>query len=284
MRRETGAAPGTVATAFRALKTFWNWAVRESLDEDNEPSIPPFVRRSPMEFMAKTDTPRDIVADDVGEPFSDAEVARILAEIGPPNSKSLEVLRNRAMVHTLLASGVRRKELVGLLISDYNPDFGYITVRRSTAKQTRRSDDSRLTTLYGEAQKEVNRYVRRLRSEGKVNGPLFPSLRGGQTEHRGHHLRPDSVTQILDRIVKSIQAKCRLVDLHPESEGCAECIRYGGVHRFRATWACNQLRQGASPSAVKELGGWSTFQMVERYSRKVRGEVAIAEIKRVNSR
>ena len=67
MRREKAAAPGTVATAFRALKTFWNWAVRESLDEDNEPSIPPFVRRSPIDFLAKTETPRDVVADDVGD-------------------------------------------------------------------------------------------------------------------------------------------------------------------------------------------------------------------------
>jgi site-specific recombinase XerD len=241
MRRDKAAAPGTIATAFRVLKTFWNWAVRESLDEDNEPSIPPFVKRSPMDFLAKTETPRDVVADDVGEPFSDEEVSRILAEIGPPNSRSLEVLRNRAMVHTLLASGVRRKELTGLLISDYNPDHGYITVRRSAAKQTRRRDDSRLTTLYGVAQKEVNNYVRRLRMEGKVNGPLFPSLRGGQTEHRGHHLRPDSVTQILDRIVKNIQAKC------PREVGafrpmCSASIELGCAD----AGACD----GATPSRV----------------------------------
>jgi integrase len=281
LRSGRAAAPGTVATAFRVIKTFWNWAVRESLDEDGEPGNPPYVRKAPTDFFTKSDRPKDVVADDIGEPFTDDEVKRILDAIGPPNSRRLEVLRNRAIVHTLLSSGVRRCELTRLLMSDFNPDTGVILVRRSTAKRTRRDDDARLTTLYGEAWREVNRYVRRLRAERLGSGPMFPSMRGAR-EYRGRPMRPDSITQLLQRIVESIQEACPNRACHAKGEGCSECVRYGGVHRFRATWACNQLRRGAAPSAVKEAGGWSSYEMVDRYSRKVRGEVALEEIRRVN--
>ena len=162
LRKERSAAPGTVATAFRILRTFWNWCTRESLDDDDEAKNPPFVRKSPCDYFTKTEVPKDRVQDDIGEPYTPEEVKHILDAIGKPSSRDLEVLRNRAIVHVLLASGVRRKELTGLMVADYNTDNGVIEVRRSAAKQTRRADDSRMTTLYGEAMREVNRYVRHL--------------------------------------------------------------------------------------------------------------------------
>jgi integrase len=178
LRTERLSAAGTIATGYRSLKVFWNWCVRESTDEDGAATLPPHVRSSPCAFIASNETPRDRAQDDVGEPYSDAEVRRILDAFGPARSPELEVLRNRAIVHVLLASGVRRKVLAGLMVSDYNPDSGVIFVRRSTAKRTRREDDSRVTTLYGEAMREVNRYLRLLRARGMATGPLFPSLRG----------------------------------------------------------------------------------------------------------
>lgn len=282
LRTERMAAPGTVATAYRVLKTFWNWCVRESTDEDDEPGLPPYIRKAPTDYFTKADRPKDVVADDVGEPLTDEEVKRILDAFGPPNSRKLEVLRNRAMIHTLLCAGVRRKELARLMVSDFNPDTGVIMVRRSVAKATRRDDDERLTTLFNSGWREVNRYVRLLRAEGRASGALFPSMKGPKG-HRGTHMRPDSITQLLDRVVKDIQDACRNKGQHPDGEGCSECVRHGGVHRFRATWACNQLRRGAAPSAVKEAGGWASYDMLDRYSRKVRGEVAVEEIRRVNA-
>jgi len=284
LRKERSAAAGTVATAYRVLKTFWNWAVRESLDDDDEANNPPFVKKSPCDYFTKTEIPKDRVQDDVGEPYTPEEVRRILDAIGKPNSADLEVLRNRAIVHVLLASGVRRKELAGLMFSDYNPDNGVIEVRRSTAKQTRREDDSRMTTLYGEAMREVNRYVRHLRVSGMARGPLFPSLRGGQVGHRGRNLRSDSINQMLGRIIVRIQDQCRERNHHPEGQGCEHCIRHGGVHRFRSTWAIRQLQAGAKPSSVKAAGGWSSYEMLDRYSRKASNTLAIEDIRRVNNR
>ena len=53
--------------------------------------------------------------------------------------------------------------------------------------------------------------------------------------------------------------------------------------RKLARWGAVPVPRGAAPSAVKEAGGWSSYDMLERYSRKVAGEVAVEEIKRVNA-
>ncbi|MGE0059009.1 MAG: tyrosine-type recombinase/integrase [Dehalococcoidia bacterium] len=294
LRDERRSAPGTVATIFRVLKTFFNWCVAESLDEDKEPTQPPYVRFAPTADFKKEEMPKDVTGDNVGEPYSEIEIKRLLNAFGPANSKSLEVLRNRAMTHTFIASGLRRQELARLIVADFDPETGVIRVRRSTAKQTNAQDDGRKAVLYGEPFREVSRYVRRLRADGKGNGPLFPSLKGRDVEHRGNHLRPDSITTMFDRTVKTVQAACKnaanhskklhRADARTPAEGCAECIRFGGIHRFRATWTINQSREGLSASAIKTLAGWNSYAMLDRYSRKAQQDLAIEEIRRIHRR
>ncbi len=294
LRDERHAAPGTVATVFRVLKTFFNWCVSESLDEYKEVTLPPYVKHTPTGDFRKEEMPKDVTGDNVGEPYSEVEVKRLLDAFGPAKAKSLEVLRNRAMVHTFIASGLRRQELARLIVADFDPETGIIRVRRSAAKQTKAADDGRKAVLYGEPFREVSRYVRRLRADGNTNGPLFPSLKGRVVENRGNHLRPDSITTLIDRMVKSVQVKCPNKVNHPTmlhrtdakkpAEGCAQCIRFSGIHRFRATWTINQAREGLSPSAIKTLAGWNSYAMLDRYSRKAREELAIEEIRRVHRR
>ena len=52
-------------------------------------------------------------------------------------------------------------------------------------------------------------------------------------------------------------------------------VKFRGAHGFRRGWAMESLAAGAQENDLKELGGWSTYQMVTRYSRGNAGERAI---------
>jgi hypothetical protein len=51
----------------------------------------------------------------------------------------------------------------------------------------------------------------------------------------------------------------------------------------RALCRCVGRRHERAQPAVKAAGGWRTYDMLDRYSRKVAGEVAVEEIRRVNA-
>ncbi len=61
------------------------------------------------------------------------------------------------------------------------------------------------------------------------------------------------------------------------ADGGSECIRNGSVHRLRNSWAINQLQRGVSPSSVKNAGGWSSFEMLDRHSRKAIGMCTVLD-------
>jgi hypothetical protein len=88
----------------------------------------------------------------------------------------------------------------------------------------------------------------------------------------------------MGRIITGIWDKCPNNANHAKDEGCNKCVRYRGVHRFRSTWAIRQLERGAKPSSVKAAGGWSSYEMLDRYSRKAAGALAVEDIRRVNGR
>ena len=53
-----------------------------------------------------------------------------------PNLADPLGLRDRAMLETLYATGLRRAELCALALGDVNPERGTLTVRRARGKRT----------------------------------------------------------------------------------------------------------------------------------------------------
>ena len=206
-------------------------------------------------------------------PFTDAEYKRILDTCGARRSKNIWERRNRAIVLVLLNTGLRRKEVAGLLISDYHPDQGHISVRRSNAKRTKSRDDSRTTVIWGDAKVELDNYIRLLNYSGKATGPLFPS-------ERGHALRPDGITSFMGRTIRRAQEACPKWKSHQPGLGCGSCVRRGGVHRWRATWAIRTASAGVPLQSIMTLGGWSNAEMPMRYMRKALGEIALKDMQR----
>ncbi len=269
-------APGNLAAKFRQLKAFGHWCVKSSRDVDGQPNNPPFMRQS----FADRDlvkAPKDTPADDVGKPYSNEELQRLLAEFGSERSSNLRIKRNRALVLVLRFAGIRRAEAAKVLVEHYDPQNGTIHLPDGVAKRTRRTSDQRTTIICNaRAQLEVNGYVKLLKAGGRGTGPLFLSFRGGRS------LRPDAISDLIGRAVDRVQDKCSNRKSHSDDLGCEACIEHSGVHRLRATWASEQRMSGAPDSAIMAAAGWESLVMLDRYSRHVKNEAALTQLKRVN--
>ena len=52
------------------------------------------------------------------------------------------------------------------------------------------------------------------------------------------------------------------------------------AHAWRRGWAVQALRNGVSETSVKAAAGWSSGEMVARYTRALSGELAVEEFQR----
>jgi len=97
--QDSGVSKSTVNSRFRALRTFFNWCVAEGI-----------VDRSPLSNI-RTPSVGSIVI-----PVSSPEHVKALLYLCPPNT--WWGARDRAIILTLLHTGIRLSELTGLKLSD----------------------------------------------------------------------------------------------------------------------------------------------------------------------
>ena len=104
--------------------------------------------------------------------ISEAQVEALLAA---PDENTAQGLRDRAMLETLYASGLRVSELIGLTLGAVNADMGVARVLGKGAKE-------RLVPLGEVAIESIRCYQRDARPEllgGQVSDALFVTRRGG---------------------------------------------------------------------------------------------------------
>lgn len=150
-------------------------------------------------------------------------------------SKRPTAIRDRAIILTLLDSGVRASELCALTVADYEEKRGRILIQHG------KRDKERFVTVGLRTQKAIWRYLAD-RGDSKPNEPLFAT-------NEGNHLKRD----ILYRVVVTIGKNAGIKNAHP--------------HRYRHTFAINCLRNGASVALLKELLGHEKIEMVLEYAR-----------------
>jgi integrase/recombinase XerD len=144
-------------------------------------------------------------------------------------------LRDRALILTLLDTGVRVGELTRLRIEDVNLENGEVFVRPFHVKKTH----SRTTYLGKVAKKAVWRYLVE-RDGARPEAPLFMSDRDKpMTRH--------SVLCLLHRLGKS----AGISGVHP--------------HRFRHTMAIEYLRNGGDIFTLQRILGHRRLDMVNHY-------------------
>ena len=155
--KEDGLSPRSYARALVAIRRFYLFLKREKLIEKSPASLlemPNFLKKLPQ-----------ILSLD--------EVEKLL---GAPNSATPLGLRDRSMLETLYATGLRVTELVSLRLNDLNFQVGYITAFGKGSKE-------RIVPLGENAILWLRRYLDTARSsilKMRESDHLFVTARGGR--------------------------------------------------------------------------------------------------------
>ncbi len=219
--RRTASSPESARTAWVALRSLATGLCDLRILDANGESVLRRVRQPKV----KEERRRNL---------SDPEMAKVMERAAAGETGE----RDRAIVVTLLGTGLRRAELIGLRLADVDLAERLMRVRASTSKSVR----PREIALHLEVLKELDRYVRDFRvGDTDDEAPLFTSRRGGP-------LTAQAVKRLFDRL----KVRTGIRDL------CA--------HMLRHTWATNYNRSGSGSAFDLQVeGGWTTPRMVDRY-------------------
>lgn len=211
----------TVARKVSAIRTFFRYLRREQLiEEDPSKSVrgPKLARRLP-------------------ECLDRDEVARLFMAT---DASSLGV-RDRAIMETLYATGIRVSEICGLRVEDYNPEAMEMRVFGKGAKE-------RVVLLNASANAWLQRYVadHRARLSGSASpdpaAPLFVSREATPLSTRSVH---------------------RIVIKHAIKAGITKTIT---PHTLRHSFATHLLEGGADLRVVQDLLGHSSISTTQIYT------------------
>ena len=215
----TGMARGSVARKVSTIHTFYRWLVQESmLAADPLHGVrPPKQERRLPKVMHDTD-----VSDLLEAPAGDGPV----------------VLRDRAILELLYATGVRVSELAGLDTADVDLDAGVLRVTGKGNKQ-------RIVVFGAPAERALRVYLRDGRpklARGRAEPALFLNRDGGRLSARAVQLLVKE-----SGIAAGIEARA-----HP--------------HLLRHTFATHMLDGGADVRVVQELLGHAKSTTTQIYT------------------
>ena len=217
------ASARTASRALSALKRFYGLAARErwvasdpSLRID-APKLPRSLPRAPSEH----------------------DVERLLAA---PDVAAARGMRDRAMIETLYATGLRVSELVGLKLGQVSLDMGVVRVIGKGSKE-------RLVPLGAEADRWIERYLSAARGEllgMRTSDALFVTARGG------------AMTR---------QAFWQLIGRYALQAGLALPL---SPHTLRHAFATHLINHGADLRVVQMLLGHSDISTTQIYTHVAR--------------
>jgi integrase/recombinase XerD len=217
------AKPRTTGRMVSSLKRFFQFALREGLRRDDP--------------AADLDSPK--LPRSLPKSLSEAEVEQLL---DAPDVTTPQGLRDRAMLETLYASGLRVSELVGLKTIQASLDMNVVRVLGKGSKE-------RLTPLGEEAADWIARYQREARPlllTGRKSDALFVTARGGPMTR---------------------QAFWALVKRHAARAGIRQAI---SPHTLRHAFATHLINHGADLRVVQLLLGHADISTTQIYTHVAR--------------
>jgi integrase/recombinase XerD len=217
------AKPRTTSRLVSALKRFFQFALREGLRRDD-----------PAAALDSPKLPRSLPKS-----LSEDEVEALLAA---PPVDTAQGLRDRAMLETLYASGLRVSELVGLKTVQVSLDMGVVRVLGKGSKE-------RLTPLGQEAIDWIERYQREARPAllgARKSDALFVTARGGPMTRQGFW---------------------GLVKRYAAAAGIARAI---SPHTLRHAFATHLINHGADLRVVQLLLGHADISTTQIYTHVAR--------------
>ncbi len=224
-------ASSTIARKMAAIKSFFNFLIGEGQ-----------LRGDPGARMTapRVDkyTPRSI---------SPSEVERLLqqpAKEGDASARRPETARDRAMLETLYATGMRVSELVALDCDDVNLLERHMRCAGRTSRE-------RLIPLRARAVEAIDHYLFQARPllVLREENALFLNHRGNRLTRQGFWL-----------ILKSYASKAEISDITP--------------HTLRHTFATHALGRGVDLREVQQLLGHVSISTTQVYRRLAQSQTA----------
>jgi site-specific recombinase XerD len=223
-QERVGVKTSTVATYRSKLNRFFGWLKAKGQISENPFDLMPYprVEYEDRKYLAK------------------AEVERIFSALAlaAPWRRRLLRARNLALFSTLLYTGIRKGELLGLRITDVDLDRLELTVRAETSKS-------------------------RVRRVVPINSRLLFALEDYLEERRKLPLQSDHLfTAASEMTVLTAEGVKHLVEQVKRLSGVGFHI-----HQFRHTFAVNFLNKGGDIAKLKQLLGHRDIRMTSAYLR-----------------
>jgi integrase/recombinase XerD len=220
MREIDGAAASTVRRRLAALSSLFKHLVRYGYAEKNPVSEVerPAINRREGSTLA----------------FSKADAKKLLDS---PNEKTLEGLRDRAILAVGLQVGLRRAEIASLTVEDLHQNRGHDALRMS-----RKGGRHDALAIHPNAAKRLKEYMQAAGHADDLDGPLFrPLSHNRKKQETRRHVDPDAIDRVLRKYAKAIG------------------IEQGySAHSMWATFITTALENGCSLEDVQRAAGHDT--------------------------
>ena len=221
--QQQGLSRATIARKMAALRSFIKYLCRESILEGNP--------------IAAVSTPRQVKR--LPNFLYPVEIQLLL---DAPNESNYLWRRDKAILETLYATGIRVGELVSLNLNDLDYSEGFIKVRGKGNKE-------RLVPFGAHADKAIIEYIERCRNalvkDSKVEA-LFLNKYGTRLSER-------SVRNILNKYVNNLALEHKI-----------------SPHTIRHSFATHMLENGADLRSVQELLGHVKLSTTQIYTHLTR--------------
>lgn len=220
--------PSSQARVISGLKGFFNYLIFEDYREDN-----------PMDLIETPKTGRKLP-----DTLSEEEVDMIIAaiDLSKPQGE-----RNRAMLETLYACGLRVSELVSLKLSDLYFEEGFISVQGKGNKQ-------RFVPISEHTQKYIGIYCDQVRTHIT---PAPDSTNIVFLNRRGKYLTRAMIFTIIKNLVEKVGIKKTI-----------------SPHTFRHSFATHLLKNGADLRSIQQMLGHESITTTEIYTHIDRSQLA----------
>jgi site-specific recombinase XerD len=214
---ETEHRPGYIHGFYRTIRAFLKWYALE-FEPDNW--------QNPIRKVKAPKVPT--------EPLDPISLDDIRAMIATCKGGSFTAERDKAIILTLLDSGVRASELLSINGDDCNFITGDILIRKGKNSKPR-------TVFVGKVTRRALRAFMKLRQDDSP--ALFVTDEGGRLTY-------DGLRAIMTR-------RAKLAGIAPPA-----------LHGFRRAFTINMLRMGVDPVSISRLLGHGDLQMILKYAKQ----------------
>lgn len=189
------------------ISAFFQWLTAEEIIPKN-----PVASLKPIKYK-----------EEVKIPFSDIDIDKLRS--------ACKDLKERAMIETLLATGVRVEEMCFMNVDDVNKDTLSVHVTHG------KGNKERFTYITPVAMRHLSAYINSRKEDGEC---LFYNKDHGRLMDGG-----------VRKLLKRIEARTDVTDVHP--------------HRFRRTFATNLYRRGMDVHEIQRLMGHTNINTTMTY-------------------